>query len=387
MPLAQDVTERLLLAKDLLSRIRFSAVARPDRQILASHILTAHDAGELALAAVARHIGRLPASAQTYLMDYFPAIRQEHPEREVEGRDYFNQLNRVRTSIKHHGIFPDPQQWYRVGENTYSYVSRWCEQYLGLPLDEFDEASLIRNEEVKRHYASATAAYRNHDYRSVLEHLAVAAQILFLDNAALKGLEAGVANAGDAIKLSAFGVNGNDYLTLQEFLPKVIEPSQGERLLKWNQARFGHPGNWDQSAAQFCLTTFVTIALRIQDAEWIPGAIDFHLLYEHKIEAVRDGVELWNDRQTSLFSPTERIVVRTLNRGESILCQVTPRKTGLLAALAPANEETIFQVASLVDEPLFANVRASDVRVTCVPRQNEFVREYYPNLPEIEYEQ
>jgi len=387
MPFAQDVTERLLLAKGLLGRIRFSAVARPDRQTLASHILTAHDAAELALAAVARHVGRLPASPQTYLMDYFPAIRQEHPEREVEGRDYFNQLNRVRTSIKHHGIFPDPQQWYRVGENAYTYVSRWCEQYLGAPLDEFDEAGLIRNEEVKRYYASATADYRNDDYRSVLEHLAVAVHILFLDNAALTGLQAGVARAGDAIKLSAFGVNGNDYLALQEFLPRVLEPSRGERSLKWNQTRFGHPGNWNQSAAQFCLTTFVTVALRIQDAEWIPGAIDFHLLYEHKIEAIRDGVELWQHRDGGLFSPSQRVVIRTLNRGESIRCQLTPsRPGGLLGLLNQENQEASFSVVN-VDESLFANVRASEVKVTCVPKQTEFVTEHYPELPELEYEQ
>jgi hypothetical protein len=77
VPLAQDVIERLLLAKDLLGRIRFSGVPRPDRQTLASHILTAHDAAELALAAVVRHLGRLPKSAQTYLMDYFPLFARD----------------------------------------------------------------------------------------------------------------------------------------------------------------------------------------------------------------------------------------------------------------------------------------------------------------------
>jgi hypothetical protein len=387
MALAQHVIERLLLAKDLLGRIRFSGVPRSDRQTLASHILTAHDAAELALAAVVRHLGRLPKSAQTYLMDYFPAIRAGHPEREVDGRDYFNQLNRVRTNIKHYGIFPDPHQWYRVGENAYSYVSGWCEEYLGLPLDELDEASLIGNEDVKRHYDNAMVAYRDNNPRSVLEHLALAAHSLFLDNSALRGLQAGVAKAEDAIKLSAFGVNGNDYLTLQEFLPRVVETADGEPSLKWNQARFGHPGNWHDSAAQFCLTTFVSIALRIQHAEWIPGAIDFDLLYEHKIEAITDGVELWSDRQTGPFSPTDRIVVRTLNRGESIRCRVTPSQpSGLLGLLDNEQKEPTFSLVSL-DGPLFAHVRTADVRVTCVPRQSDFVREYYPNLPEVENEQ
>jgi hypothetical protein len=74
MPLQQDIVERLLVAKDLLSRIRFVPTARPDRVTLARHILTAHDAAELAVAAIARHVGRLPPGPQVYLMDYFPGI-------------------------------------------------------------------------------------------------------------------------------------------------------------------------------------------------------------------------------------------------------------------------------------------------------------------------
>jgi hypothetical protein len=143
MAITQEVIDRLLLSKAFLGRIRFLSVARPDRLTLAIHILTAHDAAELALAGIAHHLGKLPASGQAYLMNYFPEIKKAHPDREVEGKEFFNQLNRVRNAIKHEGTFPDPQQWSRVGERTYDYVSTWCQQYLDCELDELGRVHKI----------------------------------------------------------------------------------------------------------------------------------------------------------------------------------------------------------------------------------------------------
>ncbi|MGB2862886.1 MAG: hypothetical protein WBC05_06135 [Sedimentisphaerales bacterium] len=103
---SQDVIDRLLVAKDLLERINSLPTSNPDRYTIARHVLTAHDAAELALAGIARHIGKLPSSSKTFLMDYFSPIRETHPNEEVPGKDYFSQLNQVRVGIKHNGIFP-----------------------------------------------------------------------------------------------------------------------------------------------------------------------------------------------------------------------------------------------------------------------------------------
>jgi hypothetical protein len=159
MSLSQDVVDRLLVAKGLLAKIRFTPVAHPDRISLSQSILAAHDAAELASAAVARHLNCLPALQKTYLMDILSAI-QKVPGAVIAGRDYFSQLNSVRNSLKHQGIFPDPQQWYRVGERTYDYVSEWCQRNLGLSLDELDESALIANQEVKEFYAKAIEAFQ-----------------------------------------------------------------------------------------------------------------------------------------------------------------------------------------------------------------------------------
>ena len=389
MPLSQDVVDPLLVAKGMLARVRFLPAVRPDRISLSQTILTAHDAAELALAAIARHLNRLPESPQTYLMQYFPAIKREHPDEAVAGREYFSQLNRVRTDIKHHGIFPDPQQWYRVGERTYEYVSEWCRKYLGLSLDDLDESALIGNQEVKQFYDKAVEAFQREQYKESLEYLAYAAETLFRSNQALRNLSVGKARAEDAIKLAAFGVHANDYLALQEFFPSLIY-YRGDLVVKWDQKKYGHPGNWGKAEVEFSLKTFVDVALRIQDADWIPGAIEFDFIYEHKITALVDGVEIVQEKGP--FS-TERRVVATLKKGESLRCHVSRKEYNFLnsfieqfsSAVGATPKYNILSILSM--NPVFwGEVQAEKVHVTCVPKDKEFVRKYFPDLPEVEYE-
>jgi hypothetical protein len=385
MPPAQDVVDRLLVAKGLLAKIRFLPVAHPDRISLAQAILTAHDAAELAIAAVARHLDKLPTSKHAYLMDYFPAIKELHPNEGVPGHEYFRQLNNVRIAIKHHGNFPEPQQWYRVGELTYEHLSEWCRRYLDLSFDKLDQSDLIINQEVKELYDTAMDFFQEGKYKKTLEHLAFAAETLFRSNQALRNLIVGKARAEDAIKLAAFGVHANDFLALQEFLPSSYSIPFHSRTVKWDQKSYGHPGNWNITAAEFCLKTFVDVALRIQNADWIPGAIEFDILYEHKITALVDGVEIFQEKPGSglsgLLNPG-RVVVRTLNKSESFRCHVSPKN--VLAFLAGIKENPILSIVNL-DQDLSGEVEADKVHVTCVPKDNKLVREYFPDLPEVEY--
>src|SRR4030042_3117723 len=174
--LTPEVFIRLLVSKGLLDQIRFNPTAQPDRVTLARHILTPHDAAELAVAAIAHQLDKLPRTSQNYLMNYISSIKEIHPEKDVPGRDYFSQLNEVRINIKHQGIFPDPQQWYRVGERTWEYVSGWCQDYLERSLEDLDESSLISDPAVKKHYDSAMEAFHRSNYKETLEHLAFATE-------------------------------------------------------------------------------------------------------------------------------------------------------------------------------------------------------------------
>jgi len=38
------------------------------------------------------------------------------------------------------------------------------------------------------------------------------------------------------------------------------------------------------------------------------------------------------------------------------------------------------------EKEIFGEIEVSKVCVTCVPKENDIVHEYFPNLPEIEFE-
>lgn len=388
MPPAQDVLDRLLVAKGLLAKIRFLPVAHPDRISLSQAILAAHDAAELASAAVARHLNCLPASQKTYLMEILSAISKDQGAA-IAGRDYFSQVNSVRNGLKHQGIFPNPQQWYRVGEVTYGYVSEWCKRYLGFSLDDLDESRLISNPEVRGFYDKANESFKQGHYKESLEYLAYAAETLFRSNQALRNLSVGNPKAEDAIKLAAFGVHANDYLALQEFLPSLrYKPSQNRKVVKWEQGKYGHPGNWTKAAVEFSLKTFVDVALRIQDADQIPGAIEFDLLYKYKITALVDGVNIFREEpgagMIGIQNP-ERITIRTLNNGESILCDELSHKVKPPMNYFSGEEGTsVFSIVNL-DQRIWGEVETNKVLVTCVPREGNFITKYFPGLPELDY--
>ena len=82
--------ERLLVSKSLLGKIRFQPAAEPDHVSLASQLLAAHDAAELALAAISDQLNKLPPKDKHYLMDYFEPLKELHPGREVFAKEYFS---------------------------------------------------------------------------------------------------------------------------------------------------------------------------------------------------------------------------------------------------------------------------------------------------------
>jgi hypothetical protein len=419
----KEVLERLLLAKHLLGKARRHPVAEPDRFFLAEQIISAHDASELALAAICAHCGTAPAREKQYLMNYLDSLRELHPGREVSGREYFRQLNQARIGIKHYGILPDPKQWARTAETVYDYLSEWSGSYLGVSLDDLDESGLLRSPRVVAKYEAAKAAAEGQGYREAFERLAEGLQILFAENPALRGLQVGRPNPEDAIRLTGFGVHANDFLALQEFLPEVVNGFLGVGVVRWKQSKFGHPGNWREDAVGFCLRVFLDVALKIQHAEWIPGAIEFSVLYEYNITALRDGVEVWREapepheagRATSMMGALERLVgktrrevVRILKGGESLRAQSVsfpgPRLptpilplmgltgTGKEEARRGPGPQKAAPVPDAVLElwgvPLLdalTYVSMGDVNVTCVPRDDDFVKKHFPGLPETDW--
>ena len=386
-PLAPEVTELLLISKSILDRLRTQISAMPHRDSIAINILLAHDAAELALAAIANQCEKLPVGNQHYLMHYFASLKTLHPKSEVVGHGYFDQLNRVRVNLKHKGIFPDPDQWARVGEKVYEYVSAWCSKYLSLNLDDLDRSVLLTDPEVKVHYARAQTHFVRRQYKEVMEELAWTLQAIFEKKPALRGISVGKSNAEHAIRLAAFGVQANDFIRLQQFLPQVL----GQQVTKliWTQNEYGHPGNWHEEAARFCLNTVVDIAVKLQAAAWIPGPVPFFVLYDYKLEAIKDDVEIWNLPEGNEYTfdlsgnRVDRKLIKTLSKGETldaILVHTDKKERGLLGLLQEKNpkKEEVSIIAT--GSHMSGYVARDEVKITCIPH-----KEYFADLPEIEW--
>jgi hypothetical protein len=394
MAIRQEVLERILLAKAFLDRIRFAPAADPDNRALATSIVSAHDAAELVLAAVADHLNaRLPGN-KYYLMDYFEPIKEgKHPGRDVHGKEYCRQLNQVRNDIKHLGILPNARQWGGVGEKLYTIVSAWCSEYLGATLADLDLSDLLKDPTVRNCVIAAKKAMSNRAFKDVLIHVAEGMHYLFKDHPALLNVIVGMPRAEDAIKLTGFGVHANDFLTLQQFLPNVAVRSRKIEC-NWNQGEFGHPGNWRKESADFCLRTFLDLALKIQDAEERPTPIPFGFVYSHKITALFDGVKVWSvpwevilrpsgTQSTQVSLEQNRNVWKTLNRGQSFVAHLqSPDPIQETLPGYVGSKEFVLDVGFMQ----FVVVTKKDVKLTCVP--NAGASQIIPTvtLPEIDWE-
>jgi hypothetical protein len=373
------------LSKFFLQKIRFQSVTS-DRHTLAANIIAAHDAAELAIASVCDQLDCLPRG-ETYLMLYFEPYKKA-TGKELSGREYFRTLNIARNNIKHQGIFPDGQQWSRVGENVFEYVNNWCSDALQESFLALDQSALLLDGEVRRLYDEARQSAEVKDYKTTFEKLALALSMVFEDNDALRGFEAGKANTEDAIRVVGFGIHGNDFLALQQFMPHVSRWGSDAKIPRWKQSEFGHPGNWRESAAEFCLRTFVDVAVKLQGANWIPGPLSRDILYEQQIEALKDGVEFWRDvpdGEAWVFGlptgKTKRESKQMLKRGERLKVVVN-----LSAGSQGIDGGKVLTIAPFADSYEAWNVLAADVKVVCVPRTEAYVKKSFPWLEEMEWE-
>jgi len=112
--------------------------------------------------------------------------------------------------------------------------------------------------------------------------------------------------------------------------------------------------------------------------------LEFLYVYEHKVTAVTDGAELIQWRQPRPGLAPERSVVRILARGEYLLGSAHKReRIPLIFSPLPRGPEVI---EFFTRDGLWGEIEAAKVRVTCVPRDIDFVRTYRPGLPEIPWD-
>jgi hypothetical protein len=174
MALRSDVLDRLLLSRALLRTFPDSPAPETDRYRVGLQVLSAHDAAELAISAIADHCHKTPAKQQLFLLDYFGALQDIFPDKQTPGRDYFTRLNTVRNNLKHRGIFPEPKTWNSVGDRVNEFVNDWCLAGLKIRFDSVDRSELLTTPTVRENFDKAKAAMNTGQYKEVMACLGFA---------------------------------------------------------------------------------------------------------------------------------------------------------------------------------------------------------------------
>jgi hypothetical protein len=400
MSLRKEVLHRLLLAKSILAGGRNAPSGQPNPHLVARQVLNAHDAADLVFASIADHQRKLGATGKApSMVECLKLIDSKKSKHEA----YFKQLNEARIGLKHVGNLPNTNQWATVAQDVFEKLSSLCQGTLNISLEELDESELLSNGEARAHLLAAKTARASQDFKVALEELAKALFIALEDAPGLGRIEVGRPKAEDALKLTAFGVSANDFLRLQEFLPAVSALPAGEHWqfeiegVLWKQSGFGHPGNWRDEVAGFCISTCLTVALSVQNAAPVPYAHEFSDVYKYKVTAAKDEVEVWEDlasekeHAAEVFSSKgrpSRTHKRFLKMGESVI--VSPYAHPLVSEDQVASGESIKRVRVSYD-PMSGLlpghfqraefVSLADVDITCVP--SELYTRWFPALPEI----
>jgi hypothetical protein len=298
MILRKEVLHRLLLAKSILAAGRNAPLGLPNPYLVARQVLSAHDAADLVFASIADHQRKLTAIGKApSMVECLKLIDSKKGKHE----GYFKQLNEARNSLKHVGNLPNTNQWASVSQDVFEKLSGLCHTTLGISLDEADESELLVNDEARTHLDAAKKARAAQEFKLAIEEIGKALFVSLDVAPDVGGIQVGRAKAEDALKLTAFGISANDFLRLQEFLPMVsgypliLTGKREPPDVNWKQNEFGHPGNWNDDVVGFCISTYLSVALGIQNASSIPHATEFSSLYEYKVTATEDQVEVWKD--------------------------------------------------------------------------------------------
>lgn len=399
MSLRKEVLDRLILAKSILSSAGRALGGQPNAHVIARRVLNAHDAADLVFASIADHQRKLPSKGKAPAMMECLALIDSANKHE----GYFRQLNEARNGLKHVGNLPNSGQWADVVEDVFDKLSDLCGQTLGISFEQLDRAELLFSDKARAYLAAARAARLSGDFRLALEEIGKALFVSLEHVSGAGGIQVGNAKAEDALKLTAFGVSANDFLRLQEFLPSIsgrpreaFDHWQPDEV-SWKQSEFGHPGNWREEVVDFCIEAYLDIGLRVQDALPIPNAIELWILYQYRVTAKDDQVEVWRDAVqahrggvTSLELQPIKQHKRYLKKGESVTISASTKplvsedlsvdgKLIKRVQVSPTNYSFGFGA----DYAEFVNF--DQVEIVCVPAER--AHERYSSLPEVPWQE
>ena len=136
-------------------------------------ILMFHDSVELFLYLSAEQLNvNLPH--YIHFMEYWEKINNKLNGKELTQRTSMDKLNRTRVSLKHKGLYPNPDdiEYFRV--STQNFFEENCPKIFGIEFANISLLDLIQDDEVRKILENAHDFYINSKYKEALTHIGIA---------------------------------------------------------------------------------------------------------------------------------------------------------------------------------------------------------------------
>ncbi len=139
-------------------------------------ILMFHDSVELFLHLSAESLGANLTNIS--FLEYFTRINNKLKDKELSQKTSMDKLNRTRVSLKHRGLYPNPNdiEYFRV--STQNFFEENCPNVFGIEFTEISLLNLIQDEDVRKELEKAQNEFENGHFKESLENIAIAFHIL-----------------------------------------------------------------------------------------------------------------------------------------------------------------------------------------------------------------
>jgi len=371
----EEVFNRIIFAKKLYKDGEIACNIENDQMIFAKGLLLLHDATENVLGAIADHVGAKLTKKDVYILEYFDIIKETDSQKKT--LPYMTQirnLNIIRNNIKHQGIFPDIKSNTYLPSTVYQLITDICQTYLGLDFSSISLKNLIRNKKVLKFINIAEKKIDNGKFKEGIFYLSFAMyytcesistfEYYLFGEEKIKYTEPYGSNK--TIDLLQNRVDPYLYHRFKNLTPLIGKNTKTGKLSYWWDKSYGHPANWTEQNAKFCLDFCIDTALKYQrEKNEGYSIIDYQYVFEDIIEPVGEEAIFWNQ---SIYPPeiTLPTIQKPLGPREKVF---TLKKGKLMVGYAFDNKDSLDEWEVLChDEEItkipFIFVAKEEVKVT-----------------------
>lgn len=327
----KEVFNRIIFAKKLYKDGELACNIGNDQMVFAKGLLLLHDATENVLGAIADHVGA-KLKDKTYILDYFSLIKQADKKyRTVPYMTSIKKLTTIRNNIKHQGILPDIKNNAHFPSTVYQLITDICQTYLGLDFSSISLKNLIINKKVLNYINKAEKEIEDGKIEESLISLAHAMYYICEFHSTFmlpsliqkKIIYTEPYGLDQTINLLQNRVDPYLYHRFKNLTPIIGKNTKTDELTYWWDKTFGHPVNWTERNAKFCLDFCIDTALKYQrEKDEGYTIINYQSVFKDIIEPVGEEAVFWNQSKhpPEIASPLgPRKKVFTLKKGDLIV--------------------------------------------------------------------